>query len=515
MQDIALRTVAPNTEFGNQVAASFGYSAQRLQLTSLKYTKGANTLFNTTYGYSQGGGNNGQITKVTDLVDNGRTVDYTYDALARLKTAVTVGSAGYAKWGLSWTYDRYGNRTNQTVTHGTAPANSLSISATTNRITSGGFSYDASGNLTNDALNTYTYDAESRIKTVNGSGATYSYDGASQRVKKVVGGTTTRYIFSGTKVIAEYVNGALSKEYIYSGSKLLVTLTGSTPTYHHADRLTTRLTTENDGGLSNEQGHYPFGEGWYAAGKADPSVLRKFTSFQKDSETGSAQQHNATFRQQAARLGRFMTPDLLAGSIFNPQSLNRYAYTRNDPINLVDPLGLESCERGTEDCVCNDIGDCHKIDPVRTTVEVNESYPEDFSYWLPGGAGGGGGRGVDLFVIEVTQIEQGDGRGLPGGVPGIGVGGQPCPPPRNCAAEVNAFLVGCSAIGSGTAFGVTLVCTFACIAAGPGLPACVVACVEAGGAAAGVTTAACGLAALGFLAACENDNRRRRNCRNR
>jgi hypothetical protein len=38
-----------------------------------------------------------------------------------------------------------------------------------------------------------------------------------------------------------------------------------------------------------------------------------------------------------------MTPDLLAGSIFDPQSLNRYAYTRNDPINLIDPLGLESC----------------------------------------------------------------------------------------------------------------------------------------------------------------------------
>ncbi len=87
--------------------------------------------------------------------------------------------------------------------------------------------------MTNDALNTYTYDAENRVKTVNSTGATYSYDGASQRVKKVVGGTTTRYIFSGTKVIAEYVNGAAvgspTKEYIYSGSALLATLDSGGP----------------------------------------------------------------------------------------------------------------------------------------------------------------------------------------------------------------------------------------------------------------------------------------------
>ncbi len=109
----------------------------------------------------------------------------------------------FPKWGLAWSYDRYGNRTAQTVTHGTAPANSLSFSATTNRITSGGFSYDSSGNLTNDSFNTYTYDGENRIKTLNGTGATYGYDGAGLRVKKVASGVTTRYIYSGTTMIAE------------------------------------------------------------------------------------------------------------------------------------------------------------------------------------------------------------------------------------------------------------------------------------------------------------------------
>jgi RHS repeat-associated protein len=51
----------------------------------------------------------------------------------------------------------------------------------------------------------------------------------------------------------------------------------------------------------------------------------------------------AISRYDNSRLGRFMTPDHLADSIANPQSLNRYAYVLNDPINLFDPFGLGDC----------------------------------------------------------------------------------------------------------------------------------------------------------------------------
>jgi hypothetical protein len=39
-----------------------------------------------------------------------------------------------------------------------------------------------------------------------------------------------------------------------------------------------------------------------------------------------------------------MQTDPIAGSIANPQSLNRYIYSLNDPVNRLDPLGLESWE---------------------------------------------------------------------------------------------------------------------------------------------------------------------------
>lgn len=77
----------------------------------------------------------------------------------------------------------------------------------------------------------------------------------------------------------------------------------STVLYQHADHLTSRVTTENDGDLSNVQGHYPYGESWYTDGTADPSVKRKFTSYRKetDSSLASGQINYAIARYHGAR----------------------------------------------------------------------------------------------------------------------------------------------------------------------------------------------------------------------
>ena len=360
------------------MAASFGYTPERLLLQSLSYTKPGQTLFSLSYGYTQNGGNNGQITNITDNVDSGRTVNYTYDALYRLKTALTTGSASYPQWGLSWTYDRYGNRTAQTVTNGSGPSNAVTVSATTNRLTDPGYSYDANGNMTNDGLNALTYDAENRV--VTSSGSTYSYDGNSLRVSKSVSGATTVYIFSGTKVIAEYVNGSLGKEYIYSGPGLLATIESGTTKYHHGDHLSVRVATDAGGNVLAQQGHYPFGESWY---QGSGGTKWQFTSYERDAESGN---DYAMARYHVNRLGRFNSPDPVRGSIGNPQSLNRYAYVRNGPVNLLDPLGL-NVESGW--CAPSD-GNCGAFS------------------WMFGGGGGagdaGGGGGCGSFGPAAYEV---------------------------------------------------------------------------------------------------------------
>jgi RHS repeat-associated protein len=161
------------------------------------------------------------------------------------------------------------------------------------------------------------------------------------RVKKVAGATTTRYIFSGTKAVAEYEGASPNpasptREYIYSGSALLATIEGSTTTYHHQDHLSVRLTTDAQGTKIGEQGNYPFGEFWYSS---STTTKWRFTSYERDAESGN---DYAIFRYHSNRLGRFLTPDPLAGTVADPQSLNRYSYVGNDPINRTDPTGLLS-----------------------------------------------------------------------------------------------------------------------------------------------------------------------------
>src|SRR6266852_3277082 len=50
-------------------------------------------------------------------------------------------------------------------------------------------------------------------------------------------------------------------------------------------------------------------------------------------------------RRYQSYWNRFSQPDPYDGSydLTDPQSFNRYAYTQNDPVNLIDPTGLSFC----------------------------------------------------------------------------------------------------------------------------------------------------------------------------
>src|SRR5204863_5681911 len=206
------------------------------------------------YGYKNGqancstgtvAGNDGMVQCIQDTTgtsEAGRSVVYGYDSLARLNSAITSGGTGYPQWGLSWGYDRYGNRLSQSVTAGSAFSNTLTfatlpagVGAYTNR--PDGYSFDAKGNMLNDGINTLSYDVENRlVGTSGGSGVgVYVFDDGNKRVKKCLPSCTsptssTVYIRSGLKDIAEYDNGAPpaspSREYIYSNGSLVATLTG-------------------------------------------------------------------------------------------------------------------------------------------------------------------------------------------------------------------------------------------------------------------------------------------------
>jgi RHS repeat-associated protein len=322
---------------GNGVVEAYGYSADRLQLTSQTATKNGNTLMSLSYNYqasagqsgtSTTAGNSGQLMGVTaNIGGQSRNQQFTYDNVERLVTASGWSSTTNRRFA----YDPYGNRTGmwdatsggtqiQSVVlqqSGGLPTNRLT-SVTNNSVTVN-YSYDANGNVTNDG-NTYAYDAENRIVKVNGTAATYAYDSANRRVKKTVGTTTTYYIWVGGSVIAEYGNGQPQGS---GGLK-----------FYHADRLSTRMITNSNGVVVGTQDHLPFGED---AGTSGESEKHRIANYERD-ENGTDYAIN---RQYSNGTGRFLRPDPIDGDLNAPQTFNRYVYVANDPINLIDPLGLQ------------------------------------------------------------------------------------------------------------------------------------------------------------------------------
>src|SRR5579883_2238765 len=86
------------------------------------------------------------------------------------------------------------------------------------------------------------------------------------------------------------------------------------------------------------------------------SVEQKFTGQIRDSETGM---DFFPARYYVSAVGRFTSPDPmnLGADPTDPQSWNAYAYVRNNPLALVDPMGL--CHMGADNVAYDDEpGDC-------------------------------------------------------------------------------------------------------------------------------------------------------------
>jgi len=67
---------------------------------------------------------------------------------------------------------------------------------------------------------------------------------------------------------------------------------------------------------------------------------RNSTGKERDPESGL---DNFGARYNASTMGRFMSPDPLGGLLADPQTLNKYAYVRNNPTTLIDPTGMYTC----------------------------------------------------------------------------------------------------------------------------------------------------------------------------
>ena len=257
-----------------------------LQLTSL-YSNSAGGLVNVTYNYSSTQ-NNGKITSQTDNV-SGEQVVYAYDALNRLASAVATSNS----WGQSYSYDGFGNLTDQTVIAGSAPAYHVVPDPNTNHLGA----VDANGNT---LITNGFYDVENRFTGTLAPGAMipgsyqYSYAPGNKRVWRGVVATSgaslatdevTFWSVTGQKLASYNIalsdgNGSgtppsivfqLNVANYYFGGKLVGHYAGGSLSATSSDRL---------GSVGK---FYPYGQ---EKPSATTNETEKFTGYFRDSETG-------------------------------------------------------------------------------------------------------------------------------------------------------------------------------------------------------------------------------------
>ncbi|MDA0207571.1 MAG: RHS repeat-associated core domain-containing protein [Acidobacteria bacterium] len=356
---------APATmTLGNCLVEATIYN-NRLQPTQIQ----VGSLMTLGFGYDPTGtpDNNGNVMSQTITAPGGVfSQTYAYDALNRIESA-TEGST----WTRAYHYDRYGNRGVQGDVGSPSPAPLCAIAtapgcnsgavayAATNRFTSTWAEYDDAGNIAQwkdpnaagarawsafyDGENKQRYYCKNTLGTCDGTNADaeYVYDGEGNRVRKIDYGTgaETNYVYDAS--------GRLAAEYSTTGS--------TTPVgryFRTTDHLgSTRLVTDDSAtpAVISRYDFFPFGEeipdsygrrgsvtGYGDSGGFD----QLFTAKERDDESGL---DYFLARYYSGVLGRFTSADplLSSGRAGDPQSWNRFAYARNNPLRYVDPTGLD------------------------------------------------------------------------------------------------------------------------------------------------------------------------------
>ena len=277
--------------------------------------------------------NDGKIVSQKNWL-TGEDVVYAYDELERLIRASTTNNAS---WGLSFSYDGFGNRLAQSVTQGSGPVSSLLVDALTNRISSSGYSYDANGNMTampkGGGTMSLSYDSSNRMTNASHPAGSedYLYAPDNRRVWRNAGtrscqsvdnnGTVgaSQFEMAGEQVIfyspggqkmgvycvdwsASGVYGLItaSEEHVYMGARLVGkriyaqnSWTGQVSDFT-ADRLQSK---------GNGSNYYPYGESKSAAAGDD---REGFATYTRDGGTGL---DYADQRYYASGLGRFGSVD--------------------------------------------------------------------------------------------------------------------------------------------------------------------------------------------------------------
>ncbi|MGW7275033.1 RHS repeat-associated core domain-containing protein [Streptomyces sp. NPDC054864] len=299
----------------------------------IEVKNGTNVLSTISYDYNKSGKDSDKIYKRTT---DGAATAYTYDSKGRLTKAVETKD-GSTKAGWAYCYDKAGNITGRsTGTSLPACDNAQSVRAynNANELTSlggdTGFSYDDDGNETSAASPTgartggqWTPYTQLSQLTASGTASTYSYAGIDHNDRLTRGSST--FTNAATGMTRENTTGFVREP---SGNLTAMT-TGGASQYYLTDIQGSVIGLVDAGGKRTATYSYgPYGEARTTSGTNQPY---RYTGTYLD----PSGLYKMGARYYDPQLGRFTQPDP------SGKESNLYAYAAGDPINHMDPSGLD------------------------------------------------------------------------------------------------------------------------------------------------------------------------------
>jgi RHS repeat-associated protein len=307
------------------VVTSYTYDAEKLLLDRI-YTESLQDL---NYDFDSVG----NILEIEDNVLNS-VKTYGYDDLDRL-TSVGMEINSVSTYQRDFSYDQYGcvqQVDENDVTISSYGYASVPFHAPVS-YNNESLDYDANGNLVEDEDFIYTYNDANQLSEVHYAGNSslvekYWYDANGQRVKKQnSAGEFTYYV----NQFYEIENGTATS-YFFRDDERIAKQTDEGMEWYLSDHLGSTTLLINETGLEVERTEY------YPYGEVQSGGLEKygFTGQENDADT-ELMYYGARYYSPEYRV--FVHPDTMLPDVYNPQALNRYSYTLNNPVKYTDPSG--------------------------------------------------------------------------------------------------------------------------------------------------------------------------------
>ena len=198
----------------------------------------------------------------------------------------------------------------------------------------------------------YTYDRLSRVtagtvkrisdnELITADGHTYTYNAEGVRIRNLCEcGEDTTYTYNTncklSRLLMKTTDGVVTK-YVYGNGLIGEEVENTFKTYHFDFRGSTIAITDASGNITDTFAYDTYGKCISRTGTSD-------VIFGYNGRDGVVTDSNGLIymraRYYSPEMKRFINADIVAGSITNAVTLNRFAYANGNPISFVDPFGL-------------------------------------------------------------------------------------------------------------------------------------------------------------------------------